>query len=345
MSQGTVPSPTADIAWCHDVIGDVSRTFALSIGQLEAPIADELCVGYLLCRVADTIEDAQHIPPDEKTVLLETYRGVLGQGAATATEFTDRATGWMPESRNAEWELVAETDRLVATFEALPASSRAEIGPPVDSMLEGMGLFVDRYADEGGLRVQTFDELEQYCWYVAGTVGELVTGLVTRDTPEADTDILERTAASFGLLLQLVNVTKDIAADYETENNVYVPEEVLDRHGLAPEDIGDAGQSESFAPVVRELADRAECYVDDARTWLEAMPETRGNRLIACALPFLLAVGTLRELKERPGDVITDGDVKVSREEVLGLVGAFGRADEPSLAAFQAKMETGAFSP
>jgi farnesyl-diphosphate farnesyltransferase len=344
MSQDSTTSVVADLEWCHDILEDVSRTFALSISHHESPMADELCVGYLLCRVADTIEDAGHVPPREKLRLLDRYREVLAsEDDVTAREFAAEARRWTPDDSDRQWQLVAQTPRLVATFESLPAPTKAEIRPRVDEMIRGMALFIDRYEEEGGLRIQTVDELEEYCWYVAGTVGELITGLITRDTAaEAEPRLME-TADSFGLLLQLVNVTKDIATDYEDENNVYVPETVLAEHGLEQEDIADTSQSDAFAPVVRELVSAAEQHIEDARTWLDATPERRGNTLSACALPFLLAVGTLRELKSRPADVIRNGDVKVSRNEVFAVIEALSGDDTPSIEALQAEIQAGLY--
>ncbi|MFC7059472.1 phytoene/squalene synthase family protein [Halovenus salina] len=331
-----------DFDWCYEIVGDVSRTFALTISELDEPLAREICVGYLLCRVADTIEDSDTIPPAEQARLLDQYRSAFETGdPERLDQFMHGVEEWIPDAPSADWHVVAETPRLFRTYRALPESSQAEIAPAVTEMVDGMGLFIDRYATEGGLRIQTVDELEEYCWYVAGTVGHLVTGLVARDAPERTRERLYDVAPSFGLLLQLVNVAKDVAVDYEEENNVYVPDELLERHGLHPEDMrtGD----EAFVPVIEALVARAEGYTEDARTWLETMPGSRGNVLSAWAIPYLLAVATIRELRARPEDVMLDGDVKVSRSEVYALVETFAGDDVPSLDTLQAEIEQGAF--
>jgi farnesyl-diphosphate farnesyltransferase len=59
----------------------------------------------------------------------------------------------------------------------------------------------------------------------------------------------------------------------------------------------------------------------------------------------LLAVGTLRELKDRPGDVITDGDVKVGRDEVLAVVSAFEGDGVPSVAELRDEIRREPFTP
>jgi len=316
--------------WCYDAVQDVSRTFAITIAELEEPMARDVCVGYLVCRVADTIEDDARIPPEEKASLLRSYRRALDSDHADGTAFHDDASEWIPEEPNADWHVVANTPRVLSAFHQLEDSARERIQPAVCELVDGMAMFVDRYAPQGGLRLQTIDELEEYCWYAAGTVGNLVTGLVSRD---ADADVVERledNARSFSLLLQLVNVAKDVTVDYEEEDNVYLPAEWLAEAGTSAEDIGAGRSVDALASVVARLTDHAATYLDGAQAWLEAMPEYRGNTLSAWAIPYLLAVGTIRELEQRPADVIEEGGVKIPREEVYAVISCF---DDPVEAA------------
>ena len=330
-----------DLDWCYTVVQDVSRTFALTVAELDEPMARDICVGYLLCRVADTIEDATHIPPAEQSELLACYGRVLDPEDEMSVEtFRADVDEWIPDDPNDDWQVVEQSPRVVRTFRHLPERSREAMRPPVLELVDGMGMFVERYADEGGLRLQTIDELEEYCWYAAGTVGTLVTSLLVDDVDRGVRETLRENARSFALLLQLVNVAKDVAVDYEEENNVYLPRELLADHGLSPDCIGNGENGESFSPAIRQVVDRAEGYLDGAQAWLGAMPETRGNTLSAWAIPYLLAVGTMRELKERPADVIEEGDVKVTREEVGALLATFAAESDPSVADLRARIES-----
>lgn len=340
MTEGPPAPVGADFDWCHDVVQEVSRTFAITIAELEDPLSREICVGYLLCRVADTIEDAEHIPPAAQTSLLESYRRTLDpDGACDPDGFLGEVSPWVPAAPSPPWRVVEGTGRVVRAFRALSEESRRDIRPHVVEMIDGMALFIDRYAEAGGLRIRTMAELEEYCWYAAGTVGTLVTGLVSHEATEEQTEQMEANARAFALLLQLVNVAKDVAVDYEDENNVYVPSEILERHGLHHDDMADETQHEAFVPVVEAVVTRAKRYTEDARTWLEMMPDSRGNVLSAWAIPYLLAVATMRELQSRPEDVILEGDVKVSRTEVHALVEAFAGEETPSLDALEAEIE------
>lgn len=294
--------------------------------MLDPPMADRICVGYLLCRVADTIEDAGHIPPAEQATLLDQYQAVLDpEVESTIDEFSDAAEQWLPPvaERSDDWQVVANADRVVGAFEELEPAPRRAIREPTRELVGGMATFVRRYADAGGLRIQSIEELEEYCWYAAGTVGELVTNLLERDATPEQQETLRENARSFALLLQLVNVAKDVRPDYREENNVYLPDEWLAEAGVEQSAVADPDNAGAVGSVVDRVVDRATGYVEDAQTYLESMPETQGNNLGAWAIPHLLAVGTIRELRARPQDVLLEGNVKVPRAEVATLMARF----------------------
>lgn len=346
MTNGHYRPTKPDPAWCHDAVDDVSRTFAITVDRLEEPMATYVCVGYLCCRIADTIEDASDVPPADQVELLSSLGRVLDpDDAYSAGEFATAAESWISDlgggPRAAHWRVVAEAPRVVATFEALDAESREIMRGPIRELVDGMAMFVDRYADAGGLRIRTIAELEEYCWYVAGTVGSLVTGLCVRDLPAPRAQELAANARAFALLLQLVNVARDVAADYREENNVYLPAAWLAAEGVAPDAVTDEANRDGVTAVVRRVVDRATRYLDDAQRYLELLPATRGNTLSAWAIPYFLAVGTLRELRDRPSDVL-DGEVKVSREEVHALLGRFEEGVERSeLSALRTEIAAG----
>ena len=325
----------ADLAWCHETVQGVSRTFALTIDVLDEPMSDHICLGYLLCRVADTIEDAGHIPPEPQAELLHTYDDALDPDAETDIEaFRADIDQWLPEAdeRSADWRVVAEAPRVVATFEQFPADIQAAIIPPVRELVEGMAMFVDRHASAGGLRIDSRDELEEYCYYAAGTVGNLITNLLTRGEITADRrQHLYDTAVEFGLLLQLVNISKDVYDDYTEENNVYLPAEWLADEGVDQEAVVEPENRDAAAEVVGRTASHAQSFLADAEGYLKAMPLSHGNTLAAWGVPFLLAVGTLRELTANPEDALTERGVKIDRQEVFAVMGAMRNGGKESL--------------
>ena len=341
MTTGQPEPPTdADLEWCYDAVHDVSRTFSITIDRLEEPMAKHICLGYLLCRVADTIEDAGHIPPEAQSDLLTAYDQLLDPDAdQTVSAFMNEIEPWVPDERTDDWNVVAETPRILRTFESLDEEPREIMREPVRELVDGMAMFTSRYADEGGLRLQTLEELEEYCWYAAGTVGTLITGLVARGASPERAEEMRNNARSFALLLQLVNIAKDVESDYHEENNVYLPAEWLEEEDVDLEAVTDESNQRGVTNVIKRVTGRAETYLDDAHRYLEIVPETHGNRLSAWAIPYLLAVGTMRELRERPEDVVREGDVKVSRAEVYALLQTFeGNVSRAALAELRQEM-------
>lgn len=318
------PGDDADLVWCHEAVQGVSRTFALTVDVLDEPMASYICVGYLVCRIADTVEDAENIPPAEQARLLRLYDRALDPDDDTEIEaFVAEVEPYVPEERTDDWDVVVNAPRVVNTFDGLPADVREAVTPPARELVQGMAMFVERYADTGGLRIQSREELEEYCYYAAGTVGNLITNLVTRGDIDSDRrNRLYETAEEFGLLLQLVNIAKDVHSDYADENNVYLPAEWLADEGVPQDEVIDPSHQPGASNVVRQTATHARSFLDDAQTYLETVPLSDGNTLAAWAIPFLLAVGTLRELLANPEDALSERGVKVSRQEVFAVVSA-----------------------
>lgn len=320
-------APEEDVAWAFETVEDVSRTFALTISILEAPFSTWVCTGYLLCRVADTIEDANHIPAETQAELLLLYHDVLdAESDVSAEEFVEEASEWIPTVEesdggvSADWRVVAEADRVVGIFECFEPRVQAAMRPVVLEMVAGMAMFIERYADEGGLRIQSIDELEEYCWYVAGTVGEMITNLVKVEL-DADSEALRTNEESFALLLQLVNIAKDVPDDFESENNVYLPSEWLADVGVGPEGVVAEENTSAVATVVSRVTERARGYTDGAYEYLAELPESETNVMEAFAVPYLLALGTIRELEANTQAAVAEfNGVKVSRAEVMTLL-------------------------
>ena len=55
-------SPASDSEFCNDMLPRVSRTFAICIRLLPPDLEHSVLIAYLLCRVADTIEDSTQLP-------------------------------------------------------------------------------------------------------------------------------------------------------------------------------------------------------------------------------------------------------------------------------------------
>ncbi|ERG88643.1 MAG: phytoene/squalene synthetase [halophilic archaeon J07HX5] len=261
----------------------------------------------------------------------------------TVESFREAVDPWLPpdEEWSDDWRVVAAAPTVHATVASLSAETQAAVRPPVRELVQGMATFIDRYAGAGGIRVQSRDELEEYCHYAAGTVGGLITRLLTPEATTEQATTMSQTAESFGRLLQLVNVAKDVYDDYTAENNVYLPAEWLTAEGVTQESVLAAGNRTGAARVVERTAALARSYLDDAGTYLSAMPLGRGNTLAAWAVPYLLAVGTLREIETSPATALTNERIAVSRDEVFAVVRAVQRGERSDIPKLRANIARG----
>ena len=99
------------------ILPEVSRTFAISIKALPGVLGDAVCTAYLLCRIADTIEDDNTTNPARRAEWLEAFLRTLDDAAAADAFPAQVAT---LQGDPAHLRLVAHTDLVLAGFRALP---------------------------------------------------------------------------------------------------------------------------------------------------------------------------------------------------------------------------------
>ena len=297
----------------------MSRTFALSIRLLPGTLNDAVLASYLLCRIADTIEDDHSATVERKAALLHSLLRALDDPAA-ARELA-AAANELVAGENAHVELVRGAAHVLAVYHALPEYSRLRVRHWVSEMVLGMEKFVRLYPN--GIRIRTLDEYKEYCYYVAGTVGNLLTDLWHEHSASIglhEYRALWRQCRDFGEALQTVNILKDIAWDATHENAIYVPEEALLARGSSHRTLLDPEFTTKNHAAVQELIDLAWRDLDASLEYFTTLPR-RALRIRAfCLLPLLFACATLRELSGSQAMLRVGGTVKISRAEVRSLM-------------------------
>lgn len=214
----------------------VSRSFAFCIARLEQPLRDQVSLGYLLCRLLDTIEDAKWNALDEQIAGFENFDSFLKTRPreADVKAWAARVPEAIPEG---ERLLLNEAFEVFASFHDLESSIREALAKPIESMSAGMRHYQERGAREDGLRLVDLDDVNQYCFFVAGVVGEMLANLaLSKPSKQTLGD-----AFWFGLFLQKINLLKDQKGD-EAVGRFLVPERPLLRTSL----LGDAERAFSF---------------------------------------------------------------------------------------------------
>jgi 2-polyprenyl-6-methoxyphenol hydroxylase-like FAD-dependent oxidoreductase/phytoene/squalene synthetase len=320
------PDPTeAEWIYCRERLGEVSRSFSQPIALLPHHLEVAVTLAYLLCRVADSIEDHVAVPHAARAPLMARFIDVLNgreEPGDFASAFLD-AIGKGRVGADPELILTANLAVVMRVLGRQADATRATLVRWIAEMARGMSLYTFRSPGEDGIvALSTVADLERYCYFVAGTVGHLLTDLFVEELGAEATPELALTlrlhAEHFGMGLQLVNILKDLTDD-QARRWSYIPRTLVAARSLGIADLGDPARRASAHAAVAPLFDIAKASLDDGMKYALAIPARHAGIRRFCLLPLWMAARTL-VLAKGSDAMFTPGDpVKIPRDEVASL--------------------------
>ncbi|KAJ4831552.1 hypothetical protein Tsubulata_017981 [Turnera subulata] len=301
--------PQPHWAFCYTMLHKVSRSFALVIQQLGPELRNAVCIFYLVLRALDTVEDDTSIPTDVKVPILiafhrhiydphwhfscgtKYYKVLMDQFHDVSTAFLELGKGYSYSHSYFAW-----------------SSYQEAIEDITKRMGAGMAKFICK-------EVETVDDYDEYCHYVAGLVGLGLSKLFhASGLEDLASDSLSN---SMGLLLQKTNIIRDYLEDVNEipKSRMFWPREIwakyvnklekCDGHiSGSPNPIGflpstcsalqDLKYEENSVKAVQCLNDmvtNALMHVDDSLKYMSALRDPAIFRF--CAIPQIMAIGTL----------------------------------------------------
>jgi farnesyl-diphosphate farnesyltransferase len=298
----------------------VSRTFALGIKLLPSRLEAPVRLGYLLCRIADTIEDDLGLAAQRKAQLLDEFLECFDDPRRS-----DAYGDSIRELTTSEnyLDLVAATGHVFALYRNLDKPTQAILRTWIEEMVRGMRQFVIDQPD--GIRISSVGEFHKYCYYVAGTVGHLLTDLWHVHSHAIDDRTYARLVEDceqFGEALQSVNILKDIAWDAEQENAIYIPSDLLAAVGSGHDSLLRADRRAANRAALAPLFRIAHDDIERSLKYIENLPLSALRIRLFCVLPVLFAVATMREIERSEAMLTAGGGVKIDRSEVTALIAA-----------------------
>ncbi len=103
-------------------------------------------------------------------------------------------------------------------------------------------------------RYKTFDELYEYCYRVASTVGLMTVSILGKKNPR-----IESYAVNTGIAVQLTNIIRDVASDIQ-KDRIYIPEQEMNKFGYTEKDLIQKRNTTVFVELMREQCRKAEEY-------------------------------------------------------------------------------------
>ena len=281
----------------------VSRSFAFCIARLDSPMRERVGLGYLICRIVDTIEDAgwKNFAAQEKS--FREFDEFLVHKPSRESVLAWRERFPKADVSEGETLLLNDAHQIFTDFHSLPNDAREILAAPILSMSAGMLHFMKRRSVEGELRLRNVSDVNRYCFFVAGVVGEMLSGFVGSSVGSSGGSLNEaakektktsiQDAFRFGLFLQKINLLKDQAGD-EKQGRFLVPSREILRRSLAQD-------AEIAFRYLRGLPDRA-----------------LGFRLF-CAWSLFLGLASLPWIEQSQGAV---DKAKIPRDEAALLLTA-----------------------
>ncbi|WP_083573933.1 phytoene/squalene synthase family protein [Rossellomorea aquimaris] len=249
------------------------------------------------------------LPKDERNAVWAVY------------SFCRRVDDIVDEGRNPEAELVlfkAEFDQfLKGKYDAANPSwialddvfGRYEMDAKAfHDLIKGqeMDLTINRY--------ESLDELLDYSYHVASTVGLLLLPILA----PGKTEVLRDGGVSLGLAMQLTNILRDISEDLDRDR-IYLPQELMRKHGVTECMLRAGVVEDSFINLWEELAAHAESLYGEAFKTMQEYPLSSRIPVKGAAYLYREILPTIRSKKYKVFGQKLYVDDETKKEIVVGL--------------------------
>jgi len=291
----------------------VSRTFALTIPQLPSTLYPAVANAYLLCRIVDTIEDEVSLDVDQKKYFCTAFIDIVKTGKNSESFAKELAPLLSEQTIPAEHSLIHLTPRVIEITHSFDAEQIKALSECVETMAKGMPIFqaLDLHA---GLK--TMSDMDDYCYYVAGCVGEMLAKLFchySEDINQHREELLEL-SVSFGQGLQMTNILKDIWDDAK-RGVCWLPQDIFTETGFELKDLTPETDDENFRKGLEHLINIAHGHLHNALRYTQLLPANETGMRNFCLWALGMAVLTLKNIKNNLN--FNDSDqVKITRKDV-----------------------------
>lgn len=238
-----------DFMYCESIIKNSSKSFYKAFSKLPKNKAKSIYAVYAFCRLIDDIVDI-----DKDEYAFEKFKA----------DFLNFKNG--EDIDKPVWRALREV------FNNYDMSFK-----PFEDMIKG------QYMDLEFNQPLNQEELEEYCYYVASSVGLMILPILSSKHKE-----IEETAIDLGKAMQLTNILRDIGEDYDN-NRIYLPISVMKSYGYDEDKLSKKIIDESFISLWEFEAKRAEDLYNNSLRKIKLFDNDS-------TLPVLLSLYFYREI-------------------------------------------------
>ena len=251
----------ADLRYCESIIKKHSKSFYYAFSKLPADKRCAVYAIYAFCRMADGSVDENTTTLDKSTALRQ-LRSEL--------DLFSRHE----EHNHPLWRALRH---VFNTFDM-------DIQPFYDQL-------IGQEMDIHFASPKTLQELDDYSYYVAGSVGLMLLPIIASEKQQH----LRQTAINLGIAMQITNILRDIGEDFYEKNRIYLPEHEQLRFGYGQDKLVNRSIDESFIAIWESLAARAENLYDTFASNLERFDHDSKEPVAMAANVYRAILNAIRE--------------------------------------------------
>ncbi len=308
-----------------ELLPKVSRTFALNIRVLDEDDYFIIGCAYLICRYLDTIEDSPSLSHQAKSSLFNKIERNFTQTPdekwpAFFKKLSEEKGLSKISDQHYENLLWQRFHLIVRLFNSFAKKHRDILLKPILKMLQGMRFFIVKHSKNKHKNIYDEKEMEEYCYYVAGTVSELLTEFFKLKIKSTLVQKkLDDHKIDFGQGLQMINILKDLFSDRK-RNWLYIPEKNILQNKLSVQEFFNfkVENKAKILGIYRDLVEKANLKLENALTYTLSIPKYLPKYRLFCLIPLMLAVKTSFLLKKQ--DNFNKFSHKISKFEVFIVI-------------------------
>jgi farnesyl-diphosphate farnesyltransferase len=304
----------------------VSRLFYTTLVVVPADVRDQIGLGYLFARAADTIADTDLIERARRLDFLSQLKAQFVSDQISWSQIRNIQQAMSPlQQDSSERILLERLEDCFRLFQECSPEDRRRVQRLMTTLTQGMEMDLSRFPGqsvEDLVALKTLDDLDRYTYYVAGCVGEFWTDLMCahrKSLASWNVRHMSDVGVRFGKGLQLTNIVKDIAHDLQ-KGRCYIPETMLAEAGLTPRDLLDQTNLPRFRPVLSKLVRMATEHLDQGWMYTMSIPRQEIRLRLSCMWPILSAGESLKLVLHSPDLLNPAVKVKIPRSKVYRIL-------------------------
>lgn len=270
-----------------DIVNDSARqivkksktNFLYSTIFLDNEKQDALKIIYSYCKHSDDIVDDEHTDLMTKKKNLEEWKNEFKSSLDSGSRI----------------KILNDLKLVIDRF---------KISPEIFlDLLKGMEMDLEK------TRYKTFDELKQYCYYAASTVG-----LMTIEVFGYEDNAIKEYAVNLGIALQLTNIIRDVKKD-ASKGRIYLPLEDLEKYNYSEKDLLDSVYNQKFFNLMKYQCELARSFYKKADSYLV---RSEKNRMMSARIMEHIYYKLLKKIEKRKFNVYAKR-IKISKMKKLFL--------------------------